>query len=371
MEEKMYYRRKEIDVIEMKNNILQIRNMGKIYLLEFDSKEYIDKFYNILGLLNGKNHIDSIKKKIDLPEEETENIIKNLNNYQLLEEAGKNGENKVPEDYLQAFKNPFKVFGLAQPFIKKSDCTYKIYNYEVSVIGVNDLSKEIIIKLLEHGFRKISIINPGKEDDSFVNGILKEHTYYKDIKVYIVNKNKIENIQSPELKDFVIVPVTNLYTNDYFNKINELCAGYKKNWIPVYLDESNGHIGPAVVPGKTACFKCMELRLISNIENLEAYNSYISHIKENKKNNETLKSNLQIIAGNFIIDFYKLITNYKYAKTYNKVIDVGFFENSIKINNILKFPICPVCSKVAKKVPFDNYAYVGLMSKLKEDFIKA
>jgi ribosomal protein S12 methylthiotransferase accessory factor len=54
-----------------------------------------------------------------------------------------------------------------------------------------------------------------------------------------------------------------------FEKVNELFFKKRKAWMRVSFDGKLGYLGPLVVPGKSACFNCCELRLVTNSPNYE------------------------------------------------------------------------------------------------------
>src|SRR5688572_24025987 len=54
-----------------------------------------------------------------------------------------------------------------------------------------------------------------------------------------------------------------------FELINKICFKKKKAWIRMSFDDNIGYLGPLVIPGRTACFNCCELRLVTNSPNYE------------------------------------------------------------------------------------------------------
>ena len=54
-----------------------------------------------------------------------------------------------------------------------------------------------------------------------------------------------------------------------FELINKICFKKKKAWIRMSFDDNTGYLGPLVIPGRTSCFNCCELRLVTNSPNYE------------------------------------------------------------------------------------------------------
>jgi ribosomal protein S12 methylthiotransferase accessory factor len=70
-------------------------------------------------------------------------------------------------------------------------------------------------------------------------------------------------------KSDLIIVVEDYQNIALFDYVNKLCFEKKKSWIRMSFDDDIGYLGPLVVPGKTSCFNCCELRLVTNSPNYE------------------------------------------------------------------------------------------------------
>ncbi|MBN1697293.1 MAG: TOMM precursor leader peptide-binding protein [Spirochaetales bacterium] len=356
------YTLKKIDIIEMENNVIQIRQFGRIYLFELESEEYKKEFLKCLPLFDGNTDMESIKKRIALPAEEAQKIIDNFIQFQLIEKSDREISKTIPGDYLKFYENAFTVFDTSV-FKTRDTCIESIYNTGVTVIGTNNLSLEIVNILMQFGFVRINVIALPDQAPFERNDF---HIPYGGVNIEQIPIDRLSELKTGQLNQFVIVPALR-YDREFFSSINEVCVKNNIKWMPMYCEEDRAFIGPAIVPRKTACFKCMDLRLISNIENKNAYNAYIDFLAKKRKEYTQIVSNYRLTAINFIYDFIKVITGYKYARTFNNVMCVSFYDNEISFNSLLKFPKCPVCSNVGRKNTYDNYSYITLLSALSED----
>ena len=91
------------------------------------------------------------------------------------------------------------------------------------------------------------------------------------------NKNKDKEILPPSLlrtylNKYDLILVAEDYSNiALFESINKICFDIKKPWLRISFDDNIGYLGPFVVPGKTSCFNCCELRLVTNSAHYEHY----------------------------------------------------------------------------------------------------
>jgi ribosomal protein S12 methylthiotransferase accessory factor len=71
------------------------------------------------------------------------------------------------------------------------------------------------------------------------------------------------------IKSELVVVVEDYQNIALFDIVNKICFEKKKSWIRMSFDDDLGYLGPLVVPGKTPCFNCCELRLVTNSPNYE------------------------------------------------------------------------------------------------------
>jgi ribosomal protein S12 methylthiotransferase accessory factor len=70
-------------------------------------------------------------------------------------------------------------------------------------------------------------------------------------------------------KSDLIIVVEDYQNIALFDFVNKICFEKKKSWIRMSFDDDVGYLGPLVVPGRTSCFNCCELRLVTNSPNYE------------------------------------------------------------------------------------------------------
>ena len=116
-------------------------------------------------------------------------------------------------------------------------------------------------------------------------------------------------------------------------------------------------ICPTVLPGRTACYSCFELRKQSLKVHYDEYLNLSAHLKEN----ETLKhfkvhsTFLSTACNMACYEIMRIIARHFYPQTYNQVLSFNFFSMELEKKQVLKLPRCPICSLLNQKAPKERY----------------
>jgi len=135
---------------------------------------------------------------------------------------------------------------------------------------------------------RIVLIGNGVLTDMLIESLRRTNIKFKRIKSFPIvhksskkmadqidpgkNKKASETISSSFSSSFTssfnksdLIIVAEDYPNiALFESVNELCFKMNKVWIRASFDDNIGYLGPFVVPRKTSCFNCSELRLVTN-----------------------------------------------------------------------------------------------------------
>jgi bacteriocin biosynthesis cyclodehydratase domain-containing protein len=174
------------------------------------------------------------------------------------------------------------------------------------------VTAEIVVPVIEPRKQlKISIINDGN---------------------YVFAGNKIIKIVGPsESPDLAIVVRTSSSYRDFVNLID-----YPSISIPhLFVDTAFHHtlsIGPLVFPGETACVACLQGRITKR------WGDNKPPIKA-----KAGKSYGRLIAELVIVELERIAAGD--TTLVNKTCVWNFQDRSIKINQLLKVPLCPICTK--------------------------
>jgi ribosomal protein S12 methylthiotransferase accessory factor len=137
----------------------------------------------------------------------------------------------------------------------------KISKSPVLVTGDGILSKKL------HEYLKNIGIQCSKESPSLETSITR---YAAKSKNTPSDHEHNSPTSIPNVDKFALIIGAQDYQNiSFFEAINRIAMQKKIPWIRVSFDDNIGYLGPFVIPGKTACYNCCELRLVTNSPDYE------------------------------------------------------------------------------------------------------
>lgn len=126
---------------------------------------------------------------------------------------------------------------------------------------------------------------------------------------------------------------------------NELAHETGTPWLLAQVRGFDGLVGPVVFPGETACYRCLERRIESNVPDPGSYATYRDELAgEPSLASVGLPSFARTVAGYATVDLLYLLA-YGQAFTVGRTITVNFLDLSTEVNEVLKVPRCEVCGK--------------------------
>jgi ribosomal protein S12 methylthiotransferase accessory factor len=139
---------------------------------------------------------------------------------------------------------------------------------QILLIGDGFLVKRLIMTLKKMNIKfnqikslglllKPTIIKSNKREDN--NKVISESSSF----------SMPSSFKSIFDKSELIIVVEDYQNIELFDFVNKVCFEKKKSWIRMSFDDDLGYLGPLVVPGRTPCFNCCELRLVTNSPNYE------------------------------------------------------------------------------------------------------
>ena len=136
------------------------------------------------------------------------------------------------------------------------------FNSRLVLIGNGVLVKRLMILLKDMNIKfdridSLQLLYESTEE--------QRQTHQKNLRM---SKTTLPNF-SPSLSSLLdnsdLVIVAEDYHNlNLFERVNKICFKKKKPWLRISFDDNIGYLGPFVIPMKTSCFNCCELRLVTN-----------------------------------------------------------------------------------------------------------
>ena len=309
----------------------------------------------LIKLIDGKNSIGDIIKKLLCEKNKVFNELKKLNNLFLLEFNVKEiKENRFSRQKL--FWGIFEKNG--EQFSKHIE--EKLKKSKVAIFGLGGFGSHLVYEMAYLGVGTLKIVDYDNVNITNLNrqilysekdlnqaktDIAKKviNKINRDIKVESINKklSSVDDI-AKILKDSDMGIIAADEPRDkifkWFNR-----ASYLTN-VPVMFSLGvNSHsaiIGPLVVPGETACFECSLPDMNMNLND-----ELVKHINENYQHG-VIKPYISVATGIIALEVIKEITSFSEPVLYNSRL---YFDFSNYTSNITKFTRkkhCEFCSGV-------------------------
>ena len=290
------------DIAVLENELL-FKTEENIVSVQGRSTELIKK---ILKYLDGSNSIDDIAKKTKLSIQLINDISSKLS------QAG-----LVFDEEKTLYKHQYKDDKRSNFFSKKKGLNNRfvpLKNLEMSsalLIGVNPIIKIISNSLSSYG-------------------------------VDITNKNTLNYKSANSINsDIVVICESN---SGLHSSINKTFLKKDKKWIGVRFYGAYGEIGPFVIPYKSPCYECYNLRIKSNLNNKElAFSEFSEKSKICKVYNYGLPSFYNILGELAAIEVIRILSKYEKPKTLGNVMRIDFNTQIIEHVPFLKIPNCLSC----------------------------
>lgn len=121
-----------------------------------------------------------------------------------------------------------------------------------------------------------------------------------------------------------------------------------------FLTSTEVVVGPTVVPGDTACWKCYEHRVKGVQDHYVEFTAFQQFLRENPEV-DPVSSRLpalgQTLAGMAAFETVRILTNLLPPLTYGAMITLNCMTMSLDVHDVLKLPRCPVCGPARTAPP--------------------
>ncbi|WP_117209886.1 TOMM precursor leader peptide-binding protein [Allorhizocola rhizosphaerae] len=127
--------------------------------------------------------------------------------------------------------------------------------------------------------------------------------------------------------------------------VNRHCIAERRSWILAELDGSLGRVGPLFVPGVTACYS--DLRALADAADPNPLMARIHrrHARAAGSFTQGLPVHASLVAGfASLAAVHTLLTGTSYL--FGRVLTINFDRMAIDVEDVLRLPRCPVCSRL-------------------------
>jgi bacteriocin biosynthesis cyclodehydratase domain-containing protein len=133
--------------------------------------------------------------------------------------------------------------------------------------------------------------------------------------------------------------------------LNRVSLEYRIPWIHAALDGPFLFVGPIFVPHRSACYECLETRVMMNLRGAASYQSYKAALVDQKVKKGQLPIEpilASLLASHTAFEALNyLLTQTSF--TVGKVLAIYLPTMEFTFNEVLRVPGCPACAPLAER----------------------
>jgi bacteriocin biosynthesis cyclodehydratase domain-containing protein len=227
----------------------------------------------------------------------------------------------------------------------KESINARIDSLQLSILGVNSISRQLVATLLESGISNIQVIDQPQ---------LRNLRLFDQDGQFMTSDWKLDPQPIPEeLWDTeslgCLIATSDIGSGQEMKQWNSFCLKHNIQFLPVVLQDMIGYVGPLVVPGETACFECMTSRWNSNLDGEESRWDFFRADLENIVGyHPAMASMLGSIAAFELTKFYGVRLP---LSAVGRLIEVNLLTMEMQSRKVLRVPRCPACSSLHLHAP--------------------
>jgi bacteriocin biosynthesis cyclodehydratase domain-containing protein len=132
---------------------------------------------------------------------------------------------------------------------------------------------------------------------------------------------------------------------------NRIALHHGIPWLHAAIDGPFLLIGPTFVPARSACYECLETRVLMNLREAASYQSYKHALAEGRVArmagplNRVLESIVGSLSAFEALNFLLTETSF----TVGKVLAIYLPTFEFSVNEVLRLPGCPACGSVPER----------------------
>lgn len=273
----------------------------------------------LIELLDGQTHIEDLFDSFE-PDQQGEiaKILEGLYQKDILHDRDEHADDKS-----------WPHMSLKYTFSDRN--RDRLESKEPLVIDCSGLGKQVAEDLLEMGVGGIRYLEP-RDTDIDTRLLESDDRFVKldtDVETAISEAN------------FAVYTADEAHPS-LLDDVNRAAHEHDTPWLPAQIQGFDALIGPAIYPGKTACYECFKDRKQSNMKKLSGYRAYEKSMEDEDLSTLTLPAVERMVAGYVTLDLTHLL-GYGTGYTSGRVFNINTLEMEIETNDVLRIPRCDVC----------------------------
>lgn len=214
----------------------------------------------------------------------------------------------------------------------------------IFIVGVNLVSRALVRSLLEMKLGRVTVV---------AHPILDNHIAPWDERAIITDTSRLQwSSTMPsevELEESALLcAACDFGSPDVMVEMNRLALRVNRPFLPVWLSDLMGYVGPLNYPFETACLRCYQVRGDSNNRDFEATRAvrqYVARDPDLRYGAGFLPPMAGAVGEIAAMEIIKCLTGVAPPDTIAHLIEINLVSFASSVRRVLKIPRCPDCSE--------------------------
>jgi bacteriocin biosynthesis cyclodehydratase domain-containing protein len=294
----------------------------------------------LMELLDGSHSRAEIVSRFpEDQQEEVDALLTGLLQRRLITDQPEPNAGALSLDSLQA--NFWRNFGAPA-----KEARERLRNASFVVVGSNLITRALVRSLLDMGAGGVTLV-----DHHILNNELAPMHQES------VADSRLSRV--PELppdaeltNTALLCAASDFGSSEALLEINRAALRVQKPYLPVWLSDLMGYVGPLTYPRESACLRCFHARAESNNPNWEATRAVERHMSSRGAHGAgagLLPPMASILGEIGATEMTKFIAGFPPPDTVGRIIEINLVSWASTVRRVLKIPRCPDCSEMMKK----------------------
>lgn len=228
----------------------------------------------------------------------------------------------------------------------------KLHAARVLVVGANLITRSLVRSLLEIGVGGVTVA---------AHPVLDNHLipFAEAPPAGADAGERLKRLDAPPPEDalgeFSLLCATcDFGEAEALLEVNRLGLRQEKPFLPVWLADLRGHVGPLNHPFETACLRCYRVRADSHDAHHDVSRAVRLHVNADpaaRAGAGLLPPMAGILGEIAAMEIAKFLADFMPSDAVGRQIEINLVSFSSAVRRVLKIPRCPECSDAMRRAP--------------------
>jgi thiazole/oxazole-forming peptide maturase SagC family component len=229
----------------------------------------------------------------------------------------------------------------------RSDVLKAISDLQIAIIGINKISQKINQSLHSMGVTGLSMIDdPALRNLEFYDDqgqILPEAFGCGEV---IADAQEFLDNSTGETR--CVIATSEFGGQSFLLPWNEECVRRKKHFMPVWLKDMIGYVGPHVLPEESACLQCLFTRQNAHLHNPELLRQMDAQMQRGQSIAAIHPAMLSIVSETAVFELCHFYGGLPQLRP-GRLVTINLPAGRTESKQVLKIPRCPICSPLVTR----------------------